>query len=249
MAFAIFDIETRIDKRLVKQAFFPDEPIGDEEAYQRFRRDLLERRGGDFFPTTLHVPISIAVGSVSDNHVLRSVESLALDNYSEERLCREFWERAERFTGCLVSFNGRQFDIPVLELQALRHGIPAPSHFAEPGGGRYRYSDLRHLDLYDFLTNFGAISLRGGLDLLLKLIGMPGKGEIDGSQVQELYEAGRMEEIHRYCRNDVVQTYFLFLRVELMRGRIDRTTYHTARTASAHFLGELRAEPPARKTA
>ena len=81
------------------------------------------------------------------------------------------------------------------------------------------------------------------MDLLLKMIGLPGKMEVDGSQVQELYEQGRLEEIHRYCRNDVVQTYFLFLRVELMRGRIDDAAYRLARDTSAHFLAEIGAPP------
>ena len=65
---------------------------------------------------------------------MRSVESLALDGYSEEALAREFWARAERFAGCLVTFNGRRFDFPVLELAALRYGIAAPAHFAEGAG-------------------------------------------------------------------------------------------------------------------
>jgi predicted PolB exonuclease-like 3'-5' exonuclease len=163
----------------------------------------------------------------------------------EERLAREFWGRAERFAGCMVTFNGRRFDFPVLELAALRYGIAAPAHFADgSGSSRARYSTERHLDLADYLTNFGATAaVKGGMDLLLKMIGLPGKTEVDGSQVESLYEQGRMEEIHRYCRSDVVQTYFLFLRVELMRGRIDDAGYRSTREASAHFLPEIGAPP------
>jgi 3'-5' exonuclease len=236
MAFAVFDIETRIDKRLLKQVFFADQESSEEEAYQQFREELAKRSSRSFFPTALHVPISIVVGNVDDDHVLHSVETLAATDYSEEKLVREFWERAERFSGCLVSFNGRRFDLPVLELQALRYGISAPAHFAEPGSARSRYSDLRHLDLMDFITNYGAFQIRGGMNLLLKLIGKPGKTELEGSKVQEFYEAGRLAEIHQYCRNDVIQTYFLFLRVQLMRGRIDADGYRAAHDASAHFL-------------
>ncbi|HVN27166.1 MAG TPA: hypothetical protein VMT64_01695, partial [Candidatus Binataceae bacterium] len=92
--------------------------------------------------------------------------------------------------------------------------------------------------LFDYLTNFGAISLTGGMDLLLKMIGMPGKTAMNGSMVQEYFEAGRLTEIHRYCRNDVVQTYFLFLRVALMRGEIDEDLYNAASEASTHFMVE-----------
>jgi predicted PolB exonuclease-like 3'-5' exonuclease len=234
MAFAIFDIETRVDKSLLNRAFYPNDVIDDEEAYRRFR----EESRSDFAPISIHIPISIAVGDLDENYMLRSVESLALADYSEENLVREFWARVDRFKGCLVTFNGRRFDLPVLELAALRYGIAAPNYFIEPGSVRYRYSD-RHLDLYEFVSNYGAVRLRGGLDLLLKMIGMPGKGAIDGAQVQELYEAGRMDEIHRYCRSDVIQTCFLLLRVELMRGRLGPTAYEVAREAAARFMNEL----------
>ncbi len=238
MAFAVFDVETRVDKHLLNQVYFEGQGLSDSEAFDRYREDLRRRRDNDFFPTTLHVPISIAVGNVDDDYVLHSVESIAVEDYSEEALVREFWTRAERFTGTLVTFNGRRFDLPVLELAALRHGIAAPVHFGDQSIARSRYSGARHFDLFDYLTNFGAVSLAGGLDLLLKMIGMPGKTGIDGSMVQEYFETGRLDEIHRYCRNDVVQTYFLFLRVALLRGEINAELYRAAAEASQHFMAE-----------
>jgi len=235
MRFAVVDIETRIDKRLLRDSLYPGEQMDEQQAYLRLRDEL----GGGFFPTSLHVPISIAVGNVDEDHLLEAVESLAAEPYSETELVRDFWRRAEHFGGCLVTFNGRGFDLPVLELQALRHGIPAPTYFAR----RARRFDDHHLDLQDFLTNYGDFRIRGGLNLLLKSIGMPGKTGIDGSQVQELFEAGRMDEIHRYCRSDVIQTYFLFLRVQLMRGRIDQTRYQKALEAGARFLDQIGGGP------
>ena len=154
-----------------------------------------------------------------------------------------FLRMLERSSGVLVSFNGRGFDLPVLELAALRHGIASPHYFASVDSPRLRHSG-RHLDLYDFLCNFGATGLRGGMDLLLKMIAMPGKSEMDGSQVQEYFETGRLAEIQRYCRADVIRTYFLFLRVELMRGRIDEAGYHAALAAASPFRTELDPPPP-----
>jgi 3'-5' exonuclease len=237
MVFAIFDIETRIDKVLLNRVFFAGQELTEDEAYRRYRHDLCAR-GADFPPLTLHVPISIAIGTGAD-HVLQAVESLALADYSEDNLVREFWTRAECFPGCLVSFNGRGFDLPVLELAALRCGISAPSYFGREDSPRSRHSPERHLDLYDYLTNYGASRLHGGMDLLLKMLGLPGKREMNGAMVQEYFEAGRLDEIHRYCRGDVIQTYFLFLRIELMRGRIGEATYRAALASSSHFLGQL----------
>jgi 3'-5' exonuclease len=235
LQYAIFDIETRIDKGLVNESQFRGRNLSDDQAYDELRRALVDERGTDFFPLSFHVPVSIAVGLVSQDHQLQSVESLAEAGYSEERLVREFWDRVERFKGCLVSFNGRQFDLPVLELGALRYGCAVPSYFGEDSTIRRRYQLGKHLDLYEFITNFGAYRVRGGFDLLLRTIGMPGKGSIDGSQVQELWQAGRLVEIHEYCRRDVIQTYYLFLRIELVRGSVTAERYRQLLEQTSDF--------------
>ncbi|MGH7819167.1 MAG: ribonuclease H-like domain-containing protein [Candidatus Binatia bacterium] len=235
MRYAIFDIETRIDKRLLNESLFRGQGLDDQTAYGTFRQGLLDDRGSDFFPVSFHVPVSIAIGSVTAEHVLESIETLARDDYSEERLVRDFWDRVERFRGCLVSFNGRNFDLPVLELQAFRHGCPAPRYFNEKYGHRYRHSQEHHYDLYEFITNSGMYRVRGGFDLLQRLVGLPGKGAIDGSKVQELWEAGRLAEIHRYCERDVLQTYYLFLRIELVRGRLTPERYGELLERAARF--------------
>jgi 3'-5' exonuclease len=214
------------------------EELTDEDAYARTRDELLARRGSDFFPVAFHVPVSIVVGMVDDARVLTAVDVLGADGSDERRLVTEFWDRLERFDGTLVTFNGRGFDLPVLELAAFRHGCRIPRYFA-PGGRRDRDADDAHYDLYDVLTNGGTYSVRGGFHLLAQLVGLPGKGEVDGAGVQALWEAGRLADIHAYCRRDVIQTYCLFLRLETMRGRITADEEAAARAAAAPFLSEL----------
>jgi predicted PolB exonuclease-like 3'-5' exonuclease len=94
MVFAIFDIETRIDKKLLNQVFFAAEELTEEDAYRRYVNDL-RAQGGDFLPLSLHVPISISMGEVDEDHVLRAVNNLALDDYAEDKLVREFWSRGD----------------------------------------------------------------------------------------------------------------------------------------------------------
>ena len=231
MPFAVFDVETRVDKTLLRSVLCRGEEIGDEEAFERARARAAGG-GSDFLPLAFHVPVSIAVGTVDDARVLTSVELLGRGGDEAAIVC-EFWERLERFEGTLVSFNGRRFDLPVLELAALRHGCVIPRYFH--GGYRDRQSDEAHYDLYDFATNWGSYSVRGGFDLLARLIGLPGKGDVDGAKVQSLWEAGRLAEIDAYCRRDVIQTYFLFLRFELMRGRISPAEHEAALAATASF--------------
>jgi predicted PolB exonuclease-like 3'-5' exonuclease len=239
MHFAIFDIETRIDKALVKAVLHRHEEISEEEAFDRTRTQVVarSRTGSDFLPLAFHVPVSIVVGTVNEARVLTNVEVLGAEGYSEAAIVTAFWDRLERFDGTLVSFNGRGFDLPVLELAALRHACRIPRYFE--GGFRYRYSDEAHYDLYDFMTNCGMYSVRGGFHLLAQLIGLPGKGAVDGAGVQALWEGGWLDAIHAYCRRDVIQTYFLFLQLELMRGRITREQHAAALAATGGFRIEL----------
>jgi len=74
--FAIFDIETRVDKRLLNEALCAGEGLTDEDAFQQFRENLRARRGSDFFPLTLHIPISIAIGDVG-GHGLAAAAGMA----------------------------------------------------------------------------------------------------------------------------------------------------------------------------
>jgi 3'-5' exonuclease len=134
----------------------------------------------------------------------------------------------------VVTWNGRGFDMPVITSRALRHGIPMPWWFTDRNT-RYRYSAEGHFDLMDFLNDFGAAK-SARLDVYAKLIGFPGKVGVDGSQVAPLVHAGRMDEVNAYCLCDVIQTAAVFLRVELLRGSIERTRYKELATALLAFI-------------
>jgi predicted PolB exonuclease-like 3'-5' exonuclease len=129
----------------------------------------------------------------------------------------------------LVTWNGRGFDLPVLALRALRHGLPFGWYY-RGAGYRYRYSEEGHLDLCDVLSDHGAARMTS-LDGAARVIGLPGKDGVDGSQVEGLFLAGQIESLRRYCLSDVAQTAFLFLRYRLVAGDIDRDHYRRAATA------------------
>ena len=236
MSFLVFDIETRVDKALLRAIEYRGQGLGENDAYERMRDDLRRDGGRGFFPHTFHVPISIALARAGADHVLQHVEVLGADTLGEDGVVQAFWARLEAFEGTLVSFNGRGFDLPVLELQALRHRCSAPRYF-DRNGLRVRYG--RHCDLYDWFINSGASRLRGGLDLVAKLVGLPGKGEVSGADVQMLWEHGEWDVIHRYCRDDALQTYFVFLRVEHLRGRLSAEKLAHAEAATAEYRSLL----------
>jgi predicted PolB exonuclease-like 3'-5' exonuclease len=238
--YLVFDIETRVDKDLVKQIYDAENSLTLEQAYDTARDRILERSGqqSDFFPIPFHVPIAISTLQADEKYRIRSLGCFGADRYSELELVSKFWESFDR-ARTLVTFNGRTFDLPVLESRAMKHGLSLPRYFAA-GEGRStfrgsRYSDTYHIDLCDYLSNFGAYP-RNALNLWAKLTGLPGKYTIAGEDVEYLFRQGRQKEVNQYCMTDVLQTYLLFLRVELLRGRMDKAAYDAAMAAAQEDL-------------
>lgn len=162
----------------------------------------------------------------------------------------------------LVTFNGRSFDLPVLALRALCHGVPMGWYYRD-ASTRYRYSEQGHLDLCDWLADHGA-TRSSSLDAIARLVGLPGKVGVDGSQVEGLYRAGQLAAIERYCLADVAQTALVFLRFRLLQGKLAPDAYLAATHAllahleadgrvgdvlggldRAHLLGSVPSPPPA----
>jgi 3'-5' exonuclease len=240
-SYLIFDIETRVDKDLVKEIYDPENGLTIDQAYDTARDHILEQSSqkSDFFPVPFHIPIAISTMQADENYRILSLGCIGADRFSEVELVTKFWRIFES-AQTLITFNGRGFDLPVLETRALKYGIPLPRYFAT-GQGRStyrgnRYSDLYHIDLCDYLSNFGAAFRRNSLNVLAKLIGLPGKYNIEGEDVEYLYRQGRQKEINQYCVTDVLQTYLLFLRVELLRGKLDPQSYQTIIAAARDDL-------------
>ena len=154
----------------------------------------------------------------------------------EHMLLEDFSKFVGRARPVLVTFNGRRFDLPVIALRALCHGVPLGWYYRERGV-RYRFSEDAHLDLCDWLADHGA-SRAGSLDAVVRLIGLPGKIGIDGSQVEGLFQAGQLDAIQRYCLADVAQTALLFLRFRLLQGQLPPELYRDAATALLAALGD-----------
>jgi predicted PolB exonuclease-like 3'-5' exonuclease len=146
-------------------------------------------------------------------------EEAAGDAPDELTLLKELVDFVEEHRPTLVTFCGRGFDLPVLTLRCLHHGLAVPWLYDEQAGYLKRRGDT-HLDLLDLLAHHGAARYTS-LDAASRLIGLPGKFEgVDGSKVEGLFRAGELERIQRYCLSDVVQTGFLLLRFQLLRGAL-----------------------------
>jgi len=223
--FLVFDVESVADGELVAAIRYPTEGLSPADAIARYRGELMEQYQRDFIPYTFQIPVSVAVAKITSDFLLTELVVLDAPKFRPHVIARDFWRGWEAYRQpTLVSFNGRTFDVPLLELAAFRYGIRVPGWFAEGAKSyespRNRYQCAAHLDLQDLLTNYGASRFNGGLNLAANLLGKPGKMSVQGDMVQDMYDEGKFAEINDYCRCDVLDTYFVFLRSRVMVGKL-----------------------------
>ncbi len=217
-AFIVLDTESVPDGQLLARVKYPDEVLTPEEAIRRAQAEARELSpgGSDFLPVTYQIPVAVCVLRVAADFTLQALSCLDAPEYRPEEIVRKFWVGTSRYKAKLVTFNGRGFDLPLMELAAFRYGYSAREHFYN---SRNRYNG-NHIDLFDWLSNYGAYRLTGGLNLLAKMLGKPGKMEMAGDQVYALWREGRTREINDYCMFDTLDTYFVFLRTRVLLGEI-----------------------------
>jgi predicted PolB exonuclease-like 3'-5' exonuclease len=228
MNLLVFDIETVPDveqgRRLYNLQGLPDAEVA--KAMFTLQR---QSNGSEFLPLEQQRIVTISCA-------LRSRDGLRLWSLGdpgapEEELIERFFEGIERFSPDLVSWNGAGFDLPVLHYRALKAGVSAPRYW-ETGNEdpAFRYNNYlsrfhwRHTDLMDVLSGYQSRS-RASLAAIAGLLGLPGKLGFSGAQVWDAWLDGQIVAIRRYCETDVLNTFLIYLRFELMRGQLGRERY------------------------
>ncbi|MBI3199875.1 MAG: ribonuclease H-like domain-containing protein [Rhodospirillales bacterium] len=193
---------------------------------------------GDKFPRQIFHRI-VCIGALEAHRMddgawqVRSLAAPHLGERSEHDMIQDLVDRISDLDPRLVTFNGVAFDLPVLRYRAMIHAIAAP------GLARRRYFERfgpDTVDLCDMLSGFERHA-RVTLHQLSRVLGLPGKPEgVDGSDVETMVRAGRLDELARYCTSDVVNTYRIWLRYELFRGRLGEVEFAASEGALAAFL-------------
>ena len=236
-----FDIETVPDIGSGRRLLALD-GLSDTEIARIMRQRQQQASGTEMMRHHLNRIVAIAV-------VLRSAErfrvwSLGDAESSERELVERFFDGIERYSPNLVSWNGSGFDLPVLHYRALLHGIAAPRYW-ESGDDdpSFRWNNYlnrfhaRHTDLMDVLAGYQPRAF-APLDEIAQMLGFPGKLGMDGSGVWEAYAAGEIERIRAYCETDALNTFLVYLRYELMRGRLSRDACDRECEVVRHALRE-----------
>ena len=231
----VFDIETIPDANLCRAVYgTPDMP--DAEAIQAALSGLNRDKDG-MLPEAFQKPIAIVACQLD---YARQVAKPLLwiegrpRTPNEEALLAHFWRAFEPdphsdLPRRIVSFNGRSFDMRVIEARSLQFDSLSSAGYFKPGEKydtyRHKYSEEEHLDLVDYIPNFGS---KAGYSLrtVASLVGLPGKDKMDGSQVYPVYLAGGIMQIAAYCLEDVIQTALIKMRLDRLRGILERDELH-----------------------
>ena len=221
----VFDIETIPDTDAGRKLYGLD-GLSDADVARAMAAKRREQTGdSEFLRHHLHRVVAISV--VLRRGETLNVWSLGELEAGEADVIRRFFDGVEKYTPTLVSWNGSGFDLPVLHYRCLRHGISAPRYWENGSEDQsFRWNNYlsrfheRHTDLMDVLSAYQPRAV-APLDEMAQILGFPGKLGMHGSEVWEQYQAGRLDAIRNYCETDVLNTYLIYLRYELMRGNLD----------------------------
>lgn len=228
MTLFVFDIETVPDVAAGRK-LYGLHGLSDAEVAEAMFQLRRQKTGSDFLPHHLHKIVAISA-------VLRSREqfkvwSLGTPESTEKELISRFYDGIERYSPTLVSWNGGGFDLPVLNYRTLASGVQA-ARFWDQGEDdpSFKWNNYisryhaRHTDLMDLLAMYTGRA-NAPLDEMASLCGFPGKMGMSGDKVWGAYQNGELAAIRNYCETDVLNTYLVYQRFELMRGHLSESAY------------------------
>lgn len=231
----VFDIETVPDISGGK-IIHGLQDLDDESTAKALFHLQKQKTGNDFLPLHLQKIVTISVvyrGMGDDMGHEVSVKSLGDENSTEAELLSLFFEEIEQRTPTIVSWNGTDFDLPVIHYRTLKNKVSAPGYWDKgDNNSAFRYDNYLsryhdgHTDLMDVLASYNHKAAASLQDISM-LLGFPGKMGIDGSQVWDEYQNHNLTGIRDYCETDVLNTYLVYLRYQLMRGELDNEELET----------------------
>ncbi|MFT5395588.1 MAG: putative PolB exonuclease-like 3'-5' exonuclease [Gammaproteobacteria bacterium] len=230
MNILVFDIETVPDIESGKKLYNLEGLKEEDAAELMFSQRRQETDGkSDFLRHYLHKIVAISLVLKTNDKL--SVWSLGDVDADEKEIIQRFFEGIERYTPTIVSWNGSGFDLPVLHYRSLLHGVVAQRYWENGEDDQsFKWNNYlsrfhsRHTDLMDVISAYSPIA-KAPLDQIATLLGFPGKMGMSGDKVWDCYVNGGIEEIRNYCETDVLNTYLVYLRYELIRGRLTESAY------------------------
>jgi predicted PolB exonuclease-like 3'-5' exonuclease len=158
----VFDCETIPDSALARSQFHLD---GDDKSVSQNAFELQEAAtGSSFLPIAFHQVVAISAVMADDYGLFQKVSSI--EGADEKEMISNFLKFIDKHNPKLISFNGRNFDMPMLMVRAMKYNLTCNAYFEKENkmlnkskwdNYRYRFTDKFHVDLMDHISEFGAV--------------------------------------------------------------------------------------------
>ncbi len=231
--FFVFDIESVPDIDLLRQVI-TDAPDDEEQLLAKASEELTRNNSG-FLPPMYHRMVSWVGLWIQNTGEPR--QQVAWTGENEKEGLEQLIETLQTYKDFgLIHHNGRGFDLPLLTYRAMKFGIQLPLRLNRHEI-RYRFSK-ENIDLIDEFSNYGASSWPK-LKHVGALIGMPVKLTGEGGEVYTMFKNGELERIERYCYEDVVATYLIWLHLKYTVGEMAPEHFEGLKTRALQKLHEI----------
>lgn len=129
---------------------------------------------------------------------------------TEQEMLEDFWEGAQQYD-VFVTFAGRGFDVPFLNIRSAAHGL-TPSRELMTHRYVHRQALVKHVDLQDQFSYYGAVSKRPSLHACCEAMGIPSSkvSGVSGGDVAKLFRQKQFRDIAYYNAQDVMATVELY---------------------------------------
>lgn len=157
------------------------------------------------YHTEMEKAVVLYEGGDEEENVVTEDELVVYKPLTEKEILETFWNYAAK-TEKLISFNGRNFDLPFLMMRSAKLRVKPSVNFI-----KNRYDKSNHVDLLEQFTFYG-LTKKFNLDFYCQSFGIesPKSKGVSGMDVKQLYDAGRIKEIAVYCGEDIRATFELY---------------------------------------
>lgn len=223
----VFDIETITDIASGQRLYGLD--LDQDNAEQALHKIRRQETGTDFPRLPLHEIVCISGIWIDEDRF--QLFSWSQQEFTEKQMLEKFVNIFQKKMPVLVSWNGAQFDLPVIMYRCLYYGLSAANLFEQGDVDSHkRYNNyqnryhFRHTDLMDVLASFNLRNMQK-LDDVAQILGYPGKRGVSGYHVSDYVKQQKWQALKEYCEGDVLNTWLIYLRWLLLRGFIDQVQH------------------------
>ncbi len=229
----VFDVETIPDFDFLRILLNNSESNEDDLLIEA--SEQLTRNNSGFLPPMYHRMVSWVGLWIENDGKPKQKTSWNGDN--EKKGLKELFDSLHTYKDYgLIHHNGRGFDLPLLTYRAMKYGLQMPLRLNHRDI-RYRFSNV-NIDLMDEFSNYGASSFPK-LKHLGYLIDIPFKQTGEGNEVLRMYREGDFDQIERYCYEDVMATYIIWLHMKYTVGDIPIDAFSNLKERAMAKLKEI----------